>query len=142
MLEGRRKNMAGSNTFGGTIKLEGEKAYRSAISQINSELKVLASEMGKVSSTFGKNDKSVEHLIARNKVLTSEIEKQKAKITTLKGAVEDSAKKYGEHDKKTNNWKVSLNKAEAELTKMEKNSKIIKTLWKRAKKQLKIIQNL
>ena len=46
--------MTGSNTFGGTIKLEGEKAYRSAISQINSELKVLASEMSKVSATFGK----------------------------------------------------------------------------------------
>lgn len=28
--------MSGSNTFGGTIKLEGEKAYRQAISQINS----------------------------------------------------------------------------------------------------------
>lgn len=39
--------MSGSNTFGGTIKLEGEKEYRKAISQINSDLKVLASEMGK-----------------------------------------------------------------------------------------------
>ena len=38
--------MAGSNTFGGTIKLEGEKAYRDAIKQINSDLKVMASEMG------------------------------------------------------------------------------------------------
>ena len=45
--------MAGSNTFGGTIKLEGEKAYRQAISQINSELKVLASEMSKVTAEFG-----------------------------------------------------------------------------------------
>ena len=47
--------MAGSNTFGGTIKLEGEKAYRQAISQINSELKVLASEMSKITAEFGKN---------------------------------------------------------------------------------------
>ena len=46
--------MAGSNTFGGTIKLEGEKAYRQAISQINSELKVLASEMSKVTAEFWK----------------------------------------------------------------------------------------
>ena len=51
--------MAGSNTFGGTIKLEGEKEYRKAISQINSDLKVLASEMGKVTAEFGKNNKSV-----------------------------------------------------------------------------------
>ena len=40
--------MAGSNTFGGTIKLEGEKAYREALKQINSNLRVLASEMSKV----------------------------------------------------------------------------------------------
>lgn len=46
--------MAGSNTFGGTIKLEGEKAYREAIKQINSDLKVMASEMGKVTAEFGK----------------------------------------------------------------------------------------
>ena len=46
--------MSSSNTFGGTIKLEGEKEYRQAISQINSDLKVLASEMGKVTAEFGK----------------------------------------------------------------------------------------
>ncbi len=126
--------MAGSNTFGGTIKLEGEKAYRSAISQINSELKVLASEMGKVSSAFSKNDTSVEHLTSRNKVLTSEIEKQKAKITTLKSAVEASAEKYGEHDKKTNNWKTSLNKAEAELNQMEKELKDNKDAMEKGEK--------
>ena len=51
--------MAGSNTFGGTIKLEGEKAYREAIKQINSDLKVMASEMGKVTAEFSKNDKRV-----------------------------------------------------------------------------------
>ena len=126
--------MAGSNTFGGTIKLEGEKAYRSAISQINSELKVLASELSKVSSSFGKNNTSVEHLTSRNKVLTSEIEKQKAKITTLKSAVEASAQKYGEHDKKTNNWKTSLNKAEAELNQMEKELKDNKDAMEKGEK--------
>lgn len=31
------------------------------------------------------------------------------------------AKKYGENGKRTNNWRTSLNKAETELTKMEKN---------------------
>ena len=61
--------MAGSNTFGGTIKLEGEKAYREAVKQINSNLRVLASEMGKVTAEFTKNDKSTA---AKN--LASEIE--------------------------------------------------------------------
>lgn len=112
--------MGGSNTFGGTIKLEGEKAYRQAISQINSDLKVFSSEIVKLTAEFGKNDTSTKGLTERNKVLTEQIDKQKEKIAALKGAVEDSAQKYGEHDKKTNNWKTSLNKAEAELTQMKK----------------------
>ena len=110
----------GVTTFGGKIKLEGEREYRQAISQINSDLKVFSSEIGKLTAEFGKNDTSTKGLTERNKVLTEQIEKQKEKIATLKGAVEDSAEQYGEHDKKTNNWKTTLNKAEAELTKMEK----------------------
>lgn len=42
--------MSGSNTFSGTIKLEGEKAYRQAISEINSDLKVLASEVVRITN--------------------------------------------------------------------------------------------
>ena len=112
--------MAGSNTFGGTIKLEGEKAYREALRQINSELKVMASEMGKVTAEFSKNDKSASSLTSRNKILAEQIDKQKEKITALKNALEQSSEKYGENDKKTNAWKISLNKAEAELIKLEK----------------------
>ena len=111
--------MAGSNTFGGTIKLEGEKEYRKAISQINSDLKVLASEMGKVTNEFSKNDKSASSLSSKNKILADQIDKQKEKISTLKSALEESSEKYGENDKRTNNWRISLNKAESELSKME-----------------------
>lgn len=46
--------MSSSNTCEGIIKLEGEKEYRKAIPQINSDLKVLASEMGKVTAEFEK----------------------------------------------------------------------------------------
>ena len=114
------RKISGSNTFGGTIKLEGEKAYREALRQINSDLKVMASEMGKVTAEFGKNDKSASSLTSRNKILAEQIDKQKEKITALKSALEQSSEKYGENDKKTNAWKISLNKAEAELIKLEK----------------------
>ena len=113
--------MSGSNTFGGTIKLEGEKEYRRAISQINSDLKVLASEMGKVTAEFGKNNKSASSLSSQSKVLNEQIRNQKEKISTLKGALQEASEKYGENDKRTNTWRTSLNKAETELSKMEKN---------------------
>jgi chromosome segregation ATPase len=113
--------VAGNSTqFGGTIKLEGEAEYRKALSQIGSDLRVLGSEMSKVTAEFGRNDKSVEGLTSKNKVLADQIESQKSKIATLKGALAESSEKYGENDKRTQAWQVSLNKAEAELMKMEK----------------------
>ena len=57
--------MAGSNTFGGTIKLEGEKAYREALKQINSNLRVLASEMGKVTAEVNKKRRVTSHDMSR-----------------------------------------------------------------------------
>ena len=128
--------MAGSNTFGGTIKLEGEKAYREAVKQINSNLRVLASEMGKVTAEFTKNDKSTTALTSRNKILNEQIEKQKEKISILKNALAQSSEKYGENDKKTNNWKVSLNKAEAELSRMESSLKDVNSQLEKSKTPL------
>jgi TP901 family phage tail tape measure protein len=128
--------MAGSNTFGGTIKLEGEKAYREAVKQINSNLRVLASEMGKVTAEFTKNDKSTTALTSRNKILNEQIEKQKEKISVLKNALAQSSEKYGENDKKTNSWKVSLNKAETELSRMESSLKDVNAQMEKSKTPL------
>ena len=86
-----------STTFGGTIKLDGEKEYRQALKQISQELKVAGSEMKVVTAEFGKNNNSVEALTAKNKVLAAEIDKQKDKVALLNGAFKDAAEKYGEN---------------------------------------------
>lgn len=110
--------MAKSKTIGATIKLGGEKEYRKAISDINSSMKVLRSEMKKSTAEFGSNSKSLKALTAEKKNLKSQIEQQTAKINTLRGAVKSATKKYGENSKEVNKWKASLNEAEAELAKM------------------------
>ena len=112
------KTVAKSKTIGATIKLGGEKEYRKAISEINSSMKVLRSEMKKSTAEFGSNSKSLKALTAEKKNLKSQIEQQTAKINTLRGAVESATKKYGENSKEVNKWKASLNEAEAELAKM------------------------
>ncbi len=118
-----------SNTFGGTIKLGGESEYRKALSQIGAELKVMGSEMSKITAEYGKNNTSVDALTKSNSNLESRIEKQKEKIEVLKGALENASAEYGETDKKTLNWQNSLNKAEAELillqNEVEKNNKTL-----------------
>lgn len=110
--------MAKSKTIGATIKLGGEKEYRKAISDINSSMKVLRSEMKKSTAEFGSNSKSLKALTAEKKNLKSQIEQQTAKINTLRGAVGSATKKYGDNSKEVNKWKASLNEAEAELAKM------------------------
>lgn len=95
--------------------LSGEKEYKQAISEIGSGMKVLDSEMRKVSSAYAKNADSVEALNAKNDVLGRKISTQTEKIEYLRAALQQSAEKYGEADKRTMQWQTSLNNAEAEL---------------------------
>lgn len=109
--------------------LSGEKEYKQAISEIGSGMKVLDSEMRKVQSAYAQNADSVEALGAKNDVLERKISTQTEKIEYLKAALQQSAEKYGEADKRTMQWQASLNDAEANLNKLnsefEENKKKI-----------------
>ena len=95
--------------------LSGEKEYKQAISEIGNGMKVLDSEMRKVQSAYAQNADSVEALNAKNDVLERKISTQTEKIEYLRAALQQSAEKYGEADKRTMQWQTSLNNAEAEL---------------------------
>ncbi len=63
-----------ADDFGLRIGIEGEKEFKSALSEINQAFKVLGSEIALVTSQFDKNDKSVEALTSRSTVLSKEID--------------------------------------------------------------------
>ena len=119
-----------ADSFGLKIGLEGEKEFKKALADINQSFKVLGSEMKLATSQFDKNDKSVEALAARNKVLRKEIDEQTTKIDTLRKALQNAAPSFGENDRRTQNWQIQLNNAEAALNDMnrelEENEKAIK----------------
>ena len=120
--------------IGPRIGIEGEKEFRDAISQINTNMKTLKTEMVAVASQFDKNDKSQEAYAAKNQVLNKQIEEQKKKLQELTKGLEMSAVKYGENDKVTQGWRQAVNKATAELNGMERelndNTKAIDELGK------------
>lgn len=120
------------------IALDGEKEYKAALSDINSGLKVLDSEMKKVSAQFLDNGDSVEALSAKNDVLSRQISSQKEKIETLKAALQSSAQAYGESDSRTMKWQTSLNNAEADLSKLNhqlgKNEKALEAAQRASQK--------
>lgn len=103
------------------IELDGEQNYKKALSDINAGLKVLSSEMKLASAQFADNADSVEALTSKGDILERQILSQKEKIDTLRKVLDASAAAYGEADSKTSKWKVSLNNAEADLAKMERD---------------------
>lgn len=109
--------------IGPVIGIEGEKQFRQAITQINTNLKTLATEMNLVSSTYDKNDKSAKALTAQNAVLNKQLSAQKQKVDELAKGLAAAAGKYGENDKVTQGWQQAVNKATADLNKMDKELK-------------------
>jgi predicted nucleic acid-binding Zn-ribbon protein len=102
------------------IKLDGEREYKAALAEINGGLKVLKSELNLASEQFRDNAGSVEALTKKNDILERSILTQQEKIKKLKESLQYSAREYGESSEKTNGWKVALNNAEAELSKMQR----------------------
>lgn len=109
-----------SDSFGLKIGLEGEKAFKQSLKDINAQVKVLGSEMKLATSNFDVNEKSIESLTATNKVLENQISTQKTKVEALKSALDNASTSFGETDKRTQNWQIQLNNATAYLNKMER----------------------
>ena len=109
-----------ADNFGLKIGVEGEKEFKKALAEINQTFKVLGSEMNLVASQFDKQDKSVEALSARNRVLNQEIDTQRQKISTLQQALENATNSFGENDRRTKQWQTQLNNAQAALNDMER----------------------
>ena len=103
-----------------TLKLDGEKEYKSALSEINSALKVLNSEMKLTKEQFADQADSVEALTAEHDVLERQYLSQKKKVDTLRAALEQVGQTYGEASAKTNSYRTSLNNAETDLLKLER----------------------
>lgn len=102
------------------IKAEGEKEYKQALTEINSALRSLNSDMRLLSAEFDGNEKSVTALTAVNEKLNQQILTQQEKVEALEGALAAAADTYGEADTKTQGYRASLNKAQEDLIKMEK----------------------
>jgi len=112
-----------ADNFGLKIGVEGEKEFKKALTDINQSFKVLGSEMKLVESTFDKNEGSIQSLTTKNEVLNKQIDAQKEKIETLRKALENASDSFGENDRRTQNWAVQLNNAQAELNGMERELK-------------------
>lgn len=117
-----------------TLAAEGEKEFRKALRDIGNEMSIMRSEMTIVTSEFVGNEKSVEALTAKGKVLNEMYDKQSEKIEMMRDALVKIRAGYGENSEKAQKWEKDLKKNEAALAKTK--AEIIKnnTAMEEAKK--------
>lgn len=108
-------------SIGPKIGIDGEKQYRDELNRIIQQAKTLDSEMKAVTSAFDENTSAEKKAEAQTKVLTEQIENQKAKVQALQEMVEKSANATGENSTATLKWKEALNNAQTELNNTERN---------------------
>ena len=84
-----------ADSFGIKLGVEGEKEFKKALADINSQFKVLGSEMKLATSQFDKNGSSVASLTSKNEVLAKQIDAQKEKIETLRKALQNASDSFG-----------------------------------------------
>ena len=107
-----------ARTISATIALNGERAFNNAMKDINSNLRVLKSELSATSSSFSGQANSLAALTAKNKQLSEIYDQQKTKVKALEQAVKESAEKYGENSQQTDRLKISYNQARVELDRL------------------------
>lgn len=103
-----------------SIKLDGEAEFKRQLGEVNSNLRNMDSEMRLVTEQFKGQANSVEALGAKQKVLTGQIDQQTEKVRALEKAYRESKEVNGENSKATDGYQQSLNRAKAELMKMQR----------------------
>lgn len=102
------------------LALDGEKEFKKEMSEVNSHIKTLKSEMELAEAQFKGQANTVEALTEKDRILRREIEQQQEKVRALQQAVEDASEAYGDADKKTDGYRQSLNRAQKELIEMNR----------------------
>lgn len=107
-----------ANTVIARIGLD-DRGFQEGVSKIQRSLKVVQSEFAAASTKLGDFGNSTEGLKLKADSLNRQIELQKDKVAALEKAYKESVDAKGEDAKATENLKIKLNYATAELNKME-----------------------
>lgn len=100
-----------------------DRGFQEGVAKIQRGLKVVQSEFAVASSKLGDFGKSTEGLKLKTDTLNKQIDLQKDKVADLNKSFQESVEKKGEDAKATENLKIKLNYATAELNKMQQELK-------------------
>ena len=80
-----------THKIGGSIVLEGDKAYKQALKDIKSAHAELRSEMKLANASFKDNQNSLEALQKKHEILSKQVDVQRDKVKLYEKAVSDSS---------------------------------------------------
>ncbi len=105
--------------IGAEIRLDGERDFKRAVSSINTDIKLLGSEMKKVESEYKDNADSLSALTAKSEQYNKMAEAQRKKVEVLQTAVEKSRAKYTEAGQNVEKYRKELSDAQSELDRVK-----------------------
>ena len=100
------------------LSVDGEKEFKTQMAAANRELKNLRSEMALSEAEFKGQANSVEALTEKDRILRAEIAQQEEKVRALEEVLRQAEEAYGKTDKRTDDFRQSLNRAKAQLIDM------------------------
>lgn len=108
-----------SVNIGPKIELQGEKEFKSQITNVTTATKSYKAELEAAKSAIDKNASAEEKAKKTREALTTAIDKQKAKVDQLKSAVDQAEASGNVSENTLNRAKTALANATIELNKME-----------------------
>ena len=132
-----------ARTIKTTLELGGESAYKKGLQSIDRALKAMSSELKEATAKFSENSASLKNVSGVSNAYQNQVEQQKIKVDSLKGAVESSTKsyndalaKYEQMAKEHGENSVKALKAADSLAKAEKSMDDFKNKLSSAEKYL------
>lgn len=108
-----------TRTVKARVELDGEKQYKQALSELQKGNQVLSSEMRRLQAEYKGNTESTEFLTKKGELLERQLLQQRDKVETLRQALQNAAREYGESAAATQDWQIKLNNAEAAQFELE-----------------------
>ena len=111
--------MPATRTISTTIALNGEAAYRRSMEEINRSLRTLKAETQAAAAAFQSEGRSMQSLTSYQQRLQAQYDQLIVKQESLKQAVQDASRIYGDNSKEADRHRAALANVEAEMNRLQ-----------------------
>ena len=105
-----------------TLEIDGEKRFKEALASANREMQVMNADLRAMAAEFSSTDDAQKYFAQRSDMLNDKVKQQEQIVEALNQAVKDSAAKYGDAARQTDEYRIKLSNATASLFKMRQEA--------------------